>query len=517
MTSLRNQKPEDAQPLIIRQQGTRGSKNKASTASNAKRQSPEEMAQASMVLDWKTAKTNCKRCFGTRDDETEYTDEDGNPSLSERWNRDHSYRWHQQIEGRDEETLLRWTELYRRYSGNWKAPITGAAIPGEPKPLEKTKTPEQRVLDFTRPLMRQNPTVSSFGTISAVLHPDIADYTSAARADLRRKDEIHKANKVHRQAHIDRLRMQGKDIFRAIRPCAAWIHGDCSKGTWCDFLHDTRHKGIIAALPTFNERNPTDKRNSRDGIDGPIVGSDLWVAKQNVRPAAGPSTSSRINQAQAHGQEKEPSHADQASASPAEMPGYVTAPNKGNLTPEEIEEVWQSAQSFRDDKTKTGLQIGLESVQEKRSESMIERSESRAIARSEAANPKEDRLESKDDDPWHRSSTKGWEGNDHWWDSRDQGQDKGSASNYDDWSRTSTKSGRIQTGGQASRKKNHQDENGFADPLELYMTRKMPNNAASFTQKDCANGVKSATSAIPRRASPEEILGSSKDNPDPAR
>ena len=73
------------------------------------------------------------------------------------------------------------------------------------------------------------------------------------------------------------------------------------------------------------------------------------------------------------------------------------------------------------------------------------------------------------------------------------------------------KGGRIQAGGQASRKKNHQDENGFADPLELYMTRKMPNNAASFTQKDCANGVNSATLAIPRRASPGEILGSSKD------
>ena len=43
------------------------------------------------------------------------------------------------------------------------------------------------------------------------------------------------------------------------------------------------------------------------------------------------------------------------------------------------------------------------------------------------------------------------------------------------------KGGRIQAGGQASRKKNPQDENGFADPLELYMTRKMPKNAASFT------------------------------------
>ena len=134
MTSVCNQNLENAQPLITRRQGTRGSKNKASTATNATRQSPEETSQAIMVQDWKAAKTHCKRCFGTRDDETEYTDEDGNPSLIERWNRDHPYRWTQQLAGRDEEHLLRWKELYRRYSGNWKAPVTGAAIPGEPKP-----------------------------------------------------------------------------------------------------------------------------------------------------------------------------------------------------------------------------------------------------------------------------------------------------------------------------------------------------------------------------------------------
>ena len=47
--SIRNQKMKDAAQLVVRQQGPRGSKNKASTASNTSRNSTEDQKQADMV------------------------------------------------------------------------------------------------------------------------------------------------------------------------------------------------------------------------------------------------------------------------------------------------------------------------------------------------------------------------------------------------------------------------------------------------------------------------------------
>ena len=113
-----------------------------------------------------------------------------------------------QLEGRDEETMIRWTELYRKYSGKLKAPGTGADIQGEPKPWHKEKIAETRILDAGRPFLRQNLAFAAIGTLASVCHPQIADYTSAARVDHRRAEEIYKADKVHRLAHMERLRSE---------------------------------------------------------------------------------------------------------------------------------------------------------------------------------------------------------------------------------------------------------------------------------------------------------------------